>query len=524
MEKTITPNAPADFTPTLGNYTTLTPFRYWCQKVMPLVYDDSLSYYELLCKVVDYLNKTMEDVETLHDDVTNLHTAYEELQSYVNNYFSTLDVQKEINNKLDNMASSGELYEIIRRYTDPIVNEQNEKINVLKVRMDTFASLPDGSTAGDAELQDIRVSYNGTIYPSAGDAVRGQASDLNSDLVHVENIILYDEDGYKTTSFDGYDFYSGYRDEHGVIQEHDTIFSYDIYPSDFDRAFKITNTYDNLYRIQTFDNNLKLLQSIDLEKNSSVIINVEPNIYLINAPFIDNKIIIERTYAKTIKEKLDNFINSKRINYQDLICECIGDSLTYGYKTSTTRLDTPYPQALKDMLGIGTIYNYGINGTTITDVEHDGLHGMSNDERISTYVNNADIICIMGGTNDHTYNVPIGTVGDTSDKTKYCNAYSYLIERLQEKSPNACIILITSPQYVNVRNNIGLTMNDYRKAVFDIGAYYSIPVLDMYAICGINKNTLTKFLQPDGVHFSQNFVSNIFVPKLARFIENNFDR
>ena len=112
--KTITPNPPANFTPELGNYKTLQPFRYWCQKVLPLVYDDSLSYYELLCKVVDYLNKTMEDVETLHGDVTNLHAAYEELQRYVNNYFSTLDVQEEINNKLDEMSKDGTLSNIIR--------------------------------------------------------------------------------------------------------------------------------------------------------------------------------------------------------------------------------------------------------------------------------------------------------------------------------------------------------------------------------------------------------------------------
>mgnify|MGYP002585457123 CR=1 FL=1 len=191
--RSITPNDPANFTPEFGNYKTLQPFRYWCQKVLPLVYDDSLSYYELLCKVVDYLNKTMEDVETLHGDVTNLHTAYEKLQGYVNDYFSTLDVQEEINKKLDNMANSGELYEIIRRYTDPIVNEQNDKINeqndkinVLKSRMDTFTSLPEGSTSNDAELQDIRVGYNGTIYNTAGDAVRMQVSELNSGLVNLD--------------------------------------------------------------------------------------------------------------------------------------------------------------------------------------------------------------------------------------------------------------------------------------------------------------------------------------------------
>ena len=114
--RTIKPNDPADFTPTLGDYKTLQPFRYWCQKVLPLVYDDSLSYYELLCKVIDYLNKTMSDVETLHGDVTNLHTAYVELQSYVNNYFSTLDVQEEIDNKLNEMASNGSLSELIKPF------------------------------------------------------------------------------------------------------------------------------------------------------------------------------------------------------------------------------------------------------------------------------------------------------------------------------------------------------------------------------------------------------------------------
>ncbi|MBR2549308.1 MAG: SGNH/GDSL hydrolase family protein [Clostridiales bacterium] len=98
-----------DYTPTLGNYTELKPFRYWCQKVLPLVYDDSLSYYELLCKVVDYLNKTMEDVEVLHGDVEDLHDAYVQLQQYVNDYLENLDVQEEINNKLDEMAADGSL-------------------------------------------------------------------------------------------------------------------------------------------------------------------------------------------------------------------------------------------------------------------------------------------------------------------------------------------------------------------------------------------------------------------------------
>lgn len=44
-----------------------TKLRFWCQKVLPLVYDDSLSYYELLNKVVLHLNQHTEDINALID-------------------------------------------------------------------------------------------------------------------------------------------------------------------------------------------------------------------------------------------------------------------------------------------------------------------------------------------------------------------------------------------------------------------------------------------------------------------------
>lgn len=55
-----------------------------------------------------------------------------------------------------------------------IINELNSDIAVLKSRMDEFASLPAGSTEGNAELADIRVGFNGKTYSSAGNAVRDQ--------------------------------------------------------------------------------------------------------------------------------------------------------------------------------------------------------------------------------------------------------------------------------------------------------------------------------------------------------------
>lgn len=42
-------------------------FRFWCQKVLPLVYDDSLSYVEVLYKVVHYLNKEADAINEIGD-------------------------------------------------------------------------------------------------------------------------------------------------------------------------------------------------------------------------------------------------------------------------------------------------------------------------------------------------------------------------------------------------------------------------------------------------------------------------
>lgn len=139
-------NPHADFSPVLDGYSGIGAFRFWCQTALPLTYDDSLSYYELLNKVVNYLNHTIEDLTAVESNTSALAEAYNKLQKYVNDYFDDLDVEAELRNVLDAMAEDGTLDTLL----DPLVENRlpgvvDEKID------DVVAEQIDGAVAGQID-------------------------------------------------------------------------------------------------------------------------------------------------------------------------------------------------------------------------------------------------------------------------------------------------------------------------------------------------------------------------------------
>ena len=64
----------------------LSTFKFWCYKVLPLVYDNSLSYYEVLCKVVNYINKLIEQDKIFGDELTKLREDLATVQEWIDNY------------------------------------------------------------------------------------------------------------------------------------------------------------------------------------------------------------------------------------------------------------------------------------------------------------------------------------------------------------------------------------------------------------------------------------------------------
>lgn len=77
-------------------------FKFWCQKVLPLVYDESLSYYEVLCKVVDYLNNMVNDVNKVIDEYENLRKELAIVKAWIDN-FSGEYLEKLIQEKIATM-------------------------------------------------------------------------------------------------------------------------------------------------------------------------------------------------------------------------------------------------------------------------------------------------------------------------------------------------------------------------------------------------------------------------------------
>ena len=93
---------------------------------------DGLTQYELLCKIVEKLNAVIIQTTIQNENIDILEESFTTLKNYVDNYFNNLDVQTEINNKLDEMATSGELEAIIASYLNTQAVRGFSTLNDLK--------------------------------------------------------------------------------------------------------------------------------------------------------------------------------------------------------------------------------------------------------------------------------------------------------------------------------------------------------------------------------------------------------
>ena len=103
----------------VAEYHNQSKLRFWCQMVLPLVYDDSLSYMELLNKVINYLNNCIQDVGNCETNIELLLDAFESLQDYVNEMVE--DISPEIESVIDQMIENGDFTEILTDALNTVV-------------------------------------------------------------------------------------------------------------------------------------------------------------------------------------------------------------------------------------------------------------------------------------------------------------------------------------------------------------------------------------------------------------------
>lgn len=157
-------------------YKRLKPFKWFVLQNFPFIDEDfdAITNYELLCKVIEYLNKTIDKTNELGSQVETLV-----------NWFNNLDVQDEVDKKLDEMAQSGELAELISQYLESQAiigfNNANDLKNATNLANGSFAK-----TYG-------KITYNDKLGAFYKIRTRTNQDEVDDDniiaLVNTENLV-----------------------------------------------------------------------------------------------------------------------------------------------------------------------------------------------------------------------------------------------------------------------------------------------------------------------------------------------
>ena len=188
----------------------------------------------------------------------------------------------------------------------------------------------------------------------------------------------------------------------------------------------------------------------------------------------------------------------------------LGDSITEGH--GATNKENTYWNVLGRETG-AIVRGYGIGGTRFA-LQHtpsaNPRHDLDFLMRAKEMDKDADAIFVFCGTNDFGHgDAPIGQFSDRTQDTFYgaCHAlFDYLINTY----PEATIAVMTPLHRCNEDNPRGdgfkaedvAPLSRYVEIIKEVAAYYSLPVLDMWSVSGIQPKVpiIKQKYCPDGLH------------------------
>ena len=196
------------------------PFVRFVASAVPMVFDNSLSYYEAICAMWKYLSDTVNVINNNATVTEEYIQLTKDMKEYMDNYFDNLDVQEEINTKLDAMVEDGTLQEIITTYiqsnvawTFDTVADMKSATNLIAgsyARTLGFYSLNDGGgafyyisdtgTANEKDVIAVDTLYANLIlepvmtpnqFGALGDGLTDDSSYIQYALAHCPYIKLF---------------------------------------------------------------------------------------------------------------------------------------------------------------------------------------------------------------------------------------------------------------------------------------------------------------------------------------------
>lgn len=138
----------------------ISPFKYQLIQAFPFIADDfdQLTAYGLFCRLAEKVNELVTNNNNLNDDMVLYIQKFNALKTYVETYLENLDVQDEIDNKLDEMAQDGTLDRIIN---ENIFQELNTKINTLEqTTSENFENVDNQIQQTNTDLQNLTNAQN----------------------------------------------------------------------------------------------------------------------------------------------------------------------------------------------------------------------------------------------------------------------------------------------------------------------------------------------------------------------------
>ncbi len=194
-----------------------------------------------------------------------------------------------------------------------------ENIDLANKRIDNLAKLEDGSTTGDAELQDIRVGSDGNVHDSAGEAVRQQITqlkgetnqlseeidDLNNAVILPQTIVDFSKLEYSPNTYIGGD----------ELVEYNNWLSYDFVEIAPDTEYAILTGKNDIFETS---NSLFYYAFYDENKNY---------IDMQRAMYTKSELLKSPTNAKYLRVSMHNSDRTRLIfNIKDKIAKWLGKS------------------------------------------------------------------------------------------------------------------------------------------------------------------------------------------------------